>query len=190
MDTINLPQGENHAHKVSNILFYVLAMVLFGIYILCQSDMLSLDQMQDISSSYDSKTAVYLFSFLIMLLCALTPVPAELIALTNTFVYSPVEAFFVTWISAVLSAQIGFEFGHLNNIDPCKYRDSNRICRWLNRYGYKALVIMRLIPVVPFFALNICGGIFKLNRVKYSIITALTIIPAVALLTFSPHLFM
>lgn len=151
---------------------------------------MSLEQAQSIAGAYNSKAAVYLFSFAIMLLCALTPLPAELIVLANTFIYSPIEAFMVTWLSAVLSTYVGYEFGRLNGLDPCKYKDSSKNCRWLKTYCYKALAIMRLIPVVPFFALNICGGIFKLDRCKYTLITAVTILPAVLMLTFFPHLFM
>ena len=189
MDIIKLPQQAVQKHKSGNILFYLIAATLVLTYLAFQPDTMSLDQMQIIGTAYDSKTSAYFFSFLIMLLCALTPLPAELIAVANTFIYSPFEAFFITWVSAMLSAQIGYEFGRLNDINPCRYKDSNKVCRWLTNYGYKSLVIMRLIPIVPFFALNICSGIFKLDRCKYSLITAFTIIPAIALLTFFPHLF-
>ena len=190
MQTIKLSQQLNHQNKLGSILFYVFATTLILLYLMFQPELISLEQTQNMSGSNESKIATYLISFAIMLLCALTPLPAEFIALTNAFIYSPFEAFLVTWFSAVLSAQIGYEFGRLNGIDPCKYKESNKICRWLNAYGYKALVIMRLIPIVPFFALNICGGIFKLDRFKYTMITAVTIIPAVLLLTLFPHLFM
>lgn len=176
--------------KRNNALFFAMALVLVVVYLMLQPALTSLEQAQNISGAYDSKVAAYTISFIIMLLCALTPLPAELIALANTLIFSPVEAFFVTWLSAVLSASIGYEFGRLNGIDPCTYKQSSKICRWLNAYGYKALTIMRLIPIVPFFALNICGGIFKLNRTKYTTITAVTIVPAVALLTFFPQLFL
>lgn len=189
MDTIKLPQQTNHKHIPGNTLFLVATALLVLVYLTCQPEVTSIEQVQNIGNAYDLKTEIYFLSFLIMLLCALTPLPAELIALANTLMYSPAEAFFVTWVSAVISAQVGYEFGRLNNINPCRYQDSNKICQWLTNYGYKALAIMRLVPVVPFFALNICGGIFKLNRVKYMGITAVTIIPAVAILTFFPHLF-
>lgn len=190
MTSVHIPKRDYQTSDITNILFYVIAVSLVVFYLTYQPELLSISQMQDMGSSHEAKTTVYIFSFLIMLLCALTPVPAELIALANTIIYSPLEAFFVTWISAIINAQVGFEFGRLNKLDPCKYSDSNKICEWLTRYGYKALAIMRLIPIVPFFALNICGGIFKLNRCKYTVITAFTIIPAVAVLTFFPHLFL
>lgn len=174
--------------KLGNTLFFTLAMVLLLVYLLIGSANLSVEHAQNLTSSYDSKLAMYLVSFLIMLLCALTPVPAEIIALSNTFIFSPMEAFMVTWLSALVSANIGYELGRLNCFDPCRNK-SSKICRWLSRYGYKGLAVMRLVPIVPFFALNICGGLFKLNRAKYTAITAITIIPAVGLLTLFPQLF-
>ncbi len=190
MQTIKLSQQKMYEKNLGTILFYVLASILIVVYLVYQPELMLLEPTQKLSGYYESKFTAYLVSFAVMLLCALTPLPAELIALTNTFIYSPFEAFMVTWLSAVLSAQIGYEFGRLNGIDPCKYEDSNKICLWLNVYGYKALAIMRLIPIVPFFALNICGGIFKLERCKYTMITAVTIIPAVFLLTLFPQLFL
>jgi len=190
METIKLNQFLYRKFKPTGYLFYIIAITLVAACLVFQPGSLTMDQIRIIGGSYDSKLATYLFSLLVMMVCALTPLPAELIALTNTFIYSPVEAFFVTWLSAVMSAEIGYEFGRLNNLNPCRYKDSNKVCHWLNKYGYKALAIMRLIPIVPFFALNICGGILKLNRYKYTLVTAFTIMPAVTLLTFFPHLFM
>ncbi|WP_455217882.1 TVP38/TMEM64 family protein [Kaarinaea lacus] len=189
MDTIKLHHDETKKHYGYNTFFYGIAVLLIVAYMICEPEMMSLNQAKNLGSGYESVAAMYLFSFLVMLLCALTPLPAELIALTNTFMYSPAEAFLVTWTSALFSAQIGYEFGRLNTIEPCRYRDSNRICRWLNCYGYQALVVMRLVPVIPFFALNICSGIFKLSRTHYTAITAVTIIPAIAILSFFPHFF-
>lgn len=189
MDTIKLTNQSYDRYKKSNYLFYIIGILLVTTYLAFQPDSFSLEQMKTLGGSYESKLMTYLFSFLIMLLCALTPLPAELIALTNTLIYSPTEAFFITWMSAITSAQIGYEFGRLNSIDPCKYKSSKNICRWLSKYGFSALAILRLIPIVPFFVLNISGGILKLDRYKYITITTVTIIPAVMLLTFFPHLF-
>ena len=184
MSTIKLSQHVNN--KRYNALFCAIVLVLVFIYLLIQPIIMSIEQ---VAGAYESKAAAYFVSFVIMLLCALTPLPAELIALANTIMYSPLEAFIVTWLSAVLSAHVGYEFGRLSWFDPCDHH-SSKICRWLKAYGYKALIAMRLIPVVPFFALNICAGIFKLDRAKYLIITSLTIVPAVAALTFFSHLFL
>lgn len=187
INRLNLHDAESD--KSGNTLFFAIAVALFVVYLMMSTETLSVEQAQSLTSGYDSRLTMYFVSFLVMLLCALTPVPAEIIALSNTLVFSPMEAFMVTWLSALVSANVGYELGRLNCFDPCKSQNS-KICRWLSRYGYKGLAIMRLVPVVPFFALNLCGGLFKLNRARYTLITALTIIPAVALLSFFPHLFL
>ncbi|WP_455221171.1 TVP38/TMEM64 family protein [Kaarinaea lacus] len=189
MNTIKLsPFTRNHS--LHNALFYMIALGLILVFLTLQPTLISIEQVKNVTMQYDSRIIAYIISFFIMLVCALTPLPAEIIALGNTFFYTPTEAFLVTWVSAMLSAQAGYEFGRLNGYDPCKFKQSNRICHWLNSYGYKALAITRLIPVVPFFALNIGAGILKINRCKYAVITSVTIIPAIALLTLFPQLFL
>lgn len=189
MKTAGLTNQFSYNQKATNLLFIIVAGVLVAGYLMVQPELMSVEGAQSLTSNYDSKIVAYLISFLIMLLCALTPMPAEFIALSNTLVFSPWEAFLVTWLSAIVSANVGYELGRLHYFDPCKIENS-KICRWLTRYGCKGLILMRLIPIVPFFALNICAGLFKLGRIKYLLITAITIIPAVAILTFFPHLFL
>jgi uncharacterized membrane protein YdjX (TVP38/TMEM64 family) len=189
MSTLKLT-SQTSFYKLNNILFYALVLALVFLYLVFQPAFISIDQAQNAITGQDSRVAAYIVSFIIMLVCALTPIPAEAIALANTVIYSPLEAFLVTWLSALLSAQAGYELGRLNCYDPCKVKAGNKICRWLTTYGIKALAIMRLIPLVPFFALNIGSGILKLNRYQYIVITAVTIIPAAALLTFFPQLFL
>lgn len=176
--------------KPVNSIFILVCLLLLVVYFMIQPGLVSIEQAQGLVDGHDSKFIAYLVSFLIMLLCALTPLPAEIIALSNTLIFSPVEAFLLTWLSAIISANVGYELGRLNCYDPCKSSSKGKICQWLSKYGYTGLAILRLVPIVPFFAINICSGIFKLNRMKFSVITAVTIIPAVALLTFFPHLFL
>jgi len=183
----NASDSDSNA-RLYNALFVLFAMALLVLYLVFQPGLISIDQTQNMVNAYDSRIAAYLVSFLIMLLCALTPLPAEIIAVTNALIFSPVEAFLVTWLSAVTSASVGYELGRLHYFDPCK-SENGKICRWLRCHGYKGLIVMRLVPLVPFFALNICAGLFKLNRTKYVLITSVTVTPAVALLTFFPTLF-
>jgi len=177
-------------HPTGNRLVLCVLCVIVVVFLIVQPSFLSIEEARNLFIHQDSKVALYLISFLLMLLCALTPMPAEVIALGNALVFSPTEAFCVTWMSAVASASIGYELGRLSEYDPCKINKDGKVCRLLNKHGYKGLAIMRLIPVVPFFALNIGGGIFKLNRRKFVVITAVTIAPAIALLTFFPQFFM
>lgn len=171
-------------------LLVIAIIVLSVIYMASKQSFSSVEEIRSLFGRVEPGVMLYLIAFLVMLLCALTPLPAEIVALGNTLVFSPFEAFFITWISAVISAVIGYECGRLSQYDPCKVNKEGRVCQLISRYGYGGLAIMRLIPAVPFFALNICGGIFKLNRFIYLTITAITVVPAVALLTFFPHLFM
>ena len=175
---------------VVNVLLLVVVAAAVAVFMLMQPSILTLEDIRSLFSHQDSEFALYIVSSLLMLLCALTPLPAEVIALGNTFVFSPWEAFFVTWVSAVASSCIGYELGRLSKYDPCKINKTGKMCQLLNKYGYSGLAIMRLIPVVPFFALNICGGIFKLNRMKFVLITSISISPAIAILTFFPRLFL
>ena len=49
--------------------------------------------------------------------------------------------------------------------------------RWLRRWGRGGLLLARLIPVVPFFALNFAAALLPVTLRDYLLITAIAILP-------------
>ena len=179
-------QGDFRRHYSG--LFYLLFVLAMLIYFLV-AEAFSIPVFMQLALSFDSRYLLYFLCFAFMWLCALTPAPTEIIALGNALLFPPWEAFLLTWISASVCAYIGYEIGRLNAVKSTDGRQSSKVKRCFDKHGYLGLVVMRLLPFVPFFALNIVSGVLRLKRVRYMIITAVTIIPAVAALTFFPHIF-
>jgi len=173
-----------------NVIVILIVAMLFSVWLVIQSYTPTIDDTVALAEGLDSHLMLYVASFLFMIISALTPVPAELAALTNAIVMSPGEAFLVTWISAMTGAWLGYELGAINGLNPCKSARTHKICCWLDQYGFYGLLLMRMLPVVPFFVLNLSAGIFKFDRREYLIASAIGIIPAVSLLVFVPQLFL
>ena len=181
-------QRKNGRHFLSWLLFFMLAEA----FCLLLEYIPGVDEVSALYNSMDSMLLRYLLSLLFMMICAITPMPAELVVLVNGAIYTPIEAFLISWLSAMIGALLGYELGRLNSIKPAfipinnKYRN---ICHRIAAGKYVTLLVMRIIPIVPFFVLNIVSGAFKLARYKYTAITAISIIPAIAILTWLPSLF-
>lgn len=127
-------------------------------------------------------------SFFLMFLCATTPLPAEAITVANGMVFGPVLGSLVTWVSAMLSAAITFWIGRrllrdsqLNLLQQDKFQKINN---WIIRYGIYGLLLARLIPIVPFFALNIGAAFLPVSTRNYLLITGIGILPHIMIICF------
>ena len=130
-----------------------------------------------------------LASILLMIVCALTPMPAEVPAMVNGMVFGPVGGTLVTWVGALIGALLAFA-----------------LARWLGRpaverliaprhrarfdaftqggYGAGALFVARSIPLVPFFVLNLAGGLSAMRLWTFTWVTAVGIIPLTILMVY------
>jgi len=173
--------------KTRRGVFYFTLLILTLLYFAFDAGNFSVTNCQALSQQIESKALLYALCFLIMLFCALTPAPAEMVALGNALIFVPVEAFLVTWVSAVVSAIIGYELGRLNGHASKASMNSKKIYSWLQQNQTVNLAVMRLLPIIPFFALNLGCGVMKIDRSKYVVITSITIAPAIALFSFLPE---
>lgn len=182
MQTFALKPFFNHKH-----IFMVIALVV-AVSIL--SKFICIDTLGQFCMQLESVWLMYSVSALLMMVSAVSPFPAEVVVLLNAAVYSGHEAFWVSWLSAIIAAQATYEVGRYAPL----YKDSRsqklqQIIGKLKGQKYKALFIMRLVPVVPFFLLNLLSGMLRLNRAKYLCITSLTILPAIIFLSWMPQWF-
>lgn len=126
-------------------------------------------------------------SAVMMVLCALTILPAEAIAIANGMVYGPVWGTVLNWCSALLGANIAFGLarwrgkaivGALVGQKGLDGLDSLTCER-----GIGLLLLARLIPLVPFFALNYAGGLCGIKWSHFNFATAVGIAPLVVALS-------
>lgn len=176
--------------KKRNLRIASLLLIIVIFFLVVDANYLCLEEMKDFCESLQSRLIMYGFSALFMILCAISPLPAEAVVLLNATVYSSVEAFWVSWLSAIIAAQLAYEMGRIFPLEFHSkwYGAIENICRKMQSQRYKALLIMRLVPLVPFFLLNLMSGLLLLNRYKYFVITSMAILPAVLVMTALPQI--
>lgn len=127
-------------------------------------------------------------SVLLMIISAMTPLPAEAVTLANGMIFGPLLGAAITWISAMLGAYIAFVWSRhfLSNVNSKTLNKDKwrKINRWMDKWGACGFLFARLIPAIPFFALNIGAAFLPLSNKSYLLITGLAILPHVLLICF------
>jgi len=173
--------------------FLMLAILLAGIvftYSLNAEDPMA---MMYRMNSQNHWLMLVIISFVLMFLCAITPLPAEAVTIANGMVFGPVLGTLVTWVSAMTSAGVIFLYGRYllektstSFTKDINYRKLNDI---IHKWGNLGLVVARLVPVVPFFALNIGAAFLPVSTKNYFLITGVCILPHIVVICFfSGHL--
>ena len=125
-------------------------------------------------------------SALLMIACALTPLPAEVVALANGMAYGPYWGTLITWGSAMVGASLAFTLSRamgrpavLRWVGP-RHREKFDACT--RDYGAGALFLARLTLFLPFFLVNFACGLASMRWWTFFWVTGLGILPVCALL--------
>lgn len=131
---------------------------------------------------------VLIVSVLLMFICAMTPAPAEAITVSNGIIFGPFAGTVITWLSAMVGAYIAFLWGrrHLSPVKAnlAKQQNFQKIQGWINKWGIPGFLCARLIPVVPFFALNFGAALLPISVKNYLLITGIAILPHIMIICF------
>jgi len=126
-------------------------------------------------------------SSLMMVLCALTILPAEAIAIANGMVYGPVWGSILNWVSALMGANLAFGLARWKGQAIVGTIVGEKGLAALDSFscerGISILLVARLIPLVPFFALNYAGGLCGMKWSHFNLATAVGITPLVLALS-------
>ena len=130
--------------------------------------------------------AAVLGDFALMVVFALTPLPAEVAALAIALRHPFWLALALIWTGGMVGALLGYGL----------MRTSKRLRAWVLRWnpireaeaklrdlGWVGILGLRLIPIVPFSALSLAAGLLRLPLGGFLAGTALGIIPATLTLT-------
>jgi uncharacterized membrane protein YdjX (TVP38/TMEM64 family) len=125
---------------------------------------------------------------MLMIVAAMTPFPAEAVTLANGMIFGPEWGVMITWSSAMFGAYITFIWSryfsrHLKN----KYADNEKMQKadqWMRKWGIPGFLLARLVPAVPFFALNIGAAFLPISSRAYLLITGLAILPHVVIICY------
>jgi uncharacterized membrane protein YdjX (TVP38/TMEM64 family) len=98
--------------------------------------------------------------------------------------FGPAWGAFDSWVGTFISALVGFWLGRrLGSSALCRLGGPRTaaIARRLRRNGFAASLAVRLLPSVPFLAVNMIAGALPMSVVDYAAGTAIGIIPKIVL---------
>lgn len=110
----------------------------------------------------------------------LTPAPKNVLSVAAGLVFGFGLALVLVYVGALLGAAAAFALGRGLGRDAVERFTGSRVARLdelLRRRGLAAVIGVRLIPVIPFTAINYGAGLTAVRRRDYALGTALGIIP-------------
>ncbi|MFN4001753.1 TVP38/TMEM64 family protein [Microcella sp.] len=113
----------------------------------------------------------------------LTPAPKNVLSIAAGLVFGFGLALVLVYLGALLGAAIAFVLGRALGREAVERFTGARVARLdalLQRRGLATVIGLRLIPVIPFTAINYGAGLTAVRRRDYALGTALGIIPGTA----------
>jgi uncharacterized membrane protein YdjX (TVP38/TMEM64 family) len=106
--------------------------------------------------------------------------PGIALSLAGAALFGLFEATVYTWIGATLGATLAFLLARLLGRDFFAQLLAGRLQTldaWLRRDGFFNLLILRLVPLIPFNAINFGAGLTSIRLRDYVLATAIGILP-------------
>ena len=126
---------------------------------------------------------------LVMAAVAILPIPAEAPAMANGMLFGPVTGTAVTWIGALLGACVSFEISRSLGRPVAgrmvRKEVLDRADAVVEQAGWTGLLVLRLLPVVAFTAINWGAGLTSVSRWRFFWTTAVGILPGAIVFTAS-----
>lgn len=139
-----------------------------------------------IASVADSTWAPVLFVVLYVAATALAMPSAAILTLVGGAVFGLFWGTVLTTVAANLGATAAFFLARSlgrGGVERLAGAHLNRFDDAICEYGFRCLLVLRLIPLVPFNALNFVSGLTALRWPTYAIATALGILPGTIVYT-------
>jgi uncharacterized membrane protein YdjX (TVP38/TMEM64 family) len=125
---------------------------------------------------------------LMILQALIAPIPAFVITVVNGLVFRWFWGSVISLLSATLAAQICFEISKLLG-RPMMERVIGKqvletIDNFMNRYGVSAILVARLLPVVPFDPVSYAAGLTAMSRKRFLISNLIGQLPATVIYAY------
>lgn len=117
---------------------------------------------------------------LVYALLSLLPLPAAVFTLAAGAVFGLARGLPIVVLGATLGALAAFYLGRVLGRDAVQHFTGTRLQtldRYLARRGFWAVLAARLVPIVPFAALNYLSGLTAVRASSYLLATILGILP-------------
>jgi uncharacterized membrane protein YdjX (TVP38/TMEM64 family) len=116
--------------------------------------------------------------------------PAVILSLTGGMTFGPMYGTIYDLIGASLGAYLAFSISRLLGREAMGRWFGSRVSRlgeYVGMNGFASLLILRLIPIVPFDAVNYGAGLTKISFREYALATTIGIIPGAFAYNFLGH---
>ncbi|MCW4355871.1 TVP38/TMEM64 family protein [Hoyosella sp. YIM 151337] len=110
------------------------------------------------------------------------PAPASVLSIASGVLFGFAGGAAVVFIGAMIAATVSYLLGkHLGAEAVVRYggAKTNRVVQFLRKRGFVAVLLVRLVPLFPFWLVNYAGGISGIKARDYFFGTALGIVPGV-----------
>lgn len=110
----------------------------------------------------------------------LTPMPKNVLSIAAGLVYGFGWGLLLVYLGALVGAAVAFALGRWLGRDAVESYTGSRVARFdelVRRRGFAAVLGVRLIPIIPFTAINYGAGLTAVRLRDYALGTALGIIP-------------
>jgi len=112
----------------------------------------------------------------------LFPTPASVLTVTGGALFGVVGGSLLVLLGATLGAVLSFEIGRLLGRGAVSRFTKGRLGRveqLLGHHGLAAVIAVRLVPVVPFMAINYGAGLSAVSRRDYVLGTTVGMVPGI-----------
>lgn len=113
-------------------------------------------------------------------LLTLFPVPRNVLSVVAGVLFGLGPGVVVVWVGSMLGAVVGYAVGRRLDADALARVTRGRAAMAraaIGRHGLAAVVWARVLPVVPFTAVNYTAGLVGVHRRDFAVGTALGVIP-------------
>lgn len=110
------------------------------------------------------------------------PIPAPTIPLANGWLFGVWGGTAITWIGVTINGFLGYALargpGRRLFLRFVSGDQLERAERAITRHGAAAVLIARLIPILPFSAISVAAGLLDMRPREYVIATAIGVLPS------------
>lgn len=183
---------KKHSKKITMFIVIIIAIVIFRVSGL--GDYFTFEYMKDHSNSLkeylDSHFIQFTLGFIgIYLISAALSLPwATLLTMLSGFLYGTIKGVIIVNIGATFGSLLAFWAARYIFREglKSKYGDKlEKIDNEIQKNGISYMLFLRLIPVFPFFLINLAAGLTDIPARKFALTTMIGIIPGSAVYAFA-----
>jgi uncharacterized membrane protein YdjX (TVP38/TMEM64 family) len=129
-----------------------------------------------------------LYVIVLYTLAGLLAFPIVILIPATAMVFGPLSGMLYSLCGLVANASLLYALGHFLGRDTIRHYAGNRvqdISSKLARHGFVAVALLRLLPVAPFFLINLISGASPINFRTYTAATVTGIAPALIVMTLA-----